>query len=156
MKTFRLVILTSSIGIFASCGKDEEPDFVGDSVGDYAYSVTISKTGNNVSYTSGDLTLTRNGDEFTIIVDDIESFKSSDLELNSKGYRFTIADATLTDDDGDLVLRRGSYTSTVNGKFCHGHYDSDAKQLFITASYTYQDPRYSSYNFIAEVKATKK
>ncbi|MGE0588030.1 MAG: hypothetical protein AB7O48_05615 [Cyclobacteriaceae bacterium] len=157
MKFFRIGILFALIGILVSCSKDEDPDFVGESVGSYSYSVRIFDANNTVAdVVTGNLTLSRNGDDLTIIIDDIESMKSSRLELASNGYGFDIEAATLTDNDGDLVDRKGNTSATIGGKSYHGRYDAGAKQLFINASYTYQDSKYASYNFSAEVTATKK
>lgn len=158
MKPFRSGIWLIIIGIIASCSEDESPpDFVGESVGTYSYSTNVNRankaTPDNLV---GTLSISRNGDDITIIVDDIEPFKSSRLALTSNGYAFNIEDVTLTDSDGDLVNRTGETSTWIKATPYNGRFDAGTKQLFMKMSYTYQDPKYSQYNFKASVMATKK
>lgn len=157
MKLIRLNLSLILAVIFASCGKDVDPDFVGESVGTYSYTTDLLRANKSTpDNVVGTLTLTRNEDLITLVINDVEPVKSSRLELTSNGYVFKIEAATLTDSDGDLVDRTGLRSITLNGTIFHGQYDALAKQLSIKAAYTYQDSRYSSYNFTADVKATKK
>lgn len=158
MKTFRIGALIISIVFLASCSEDEgTPDFVGESVGTYNYSTTVLRANKNTpDNLAGTLTLSRNEDDITIVIDNIESMESSRIEITSKGYAFNIKAATLTDNDGDLVNRTGVTSTTIKGTFYHGRYETETKKLYLKASYTYQDSKYSQYNFSADVTATKK
>ncbi len=158
MKLFSTSAALVLIAILTSCSKDENPpDFVGESVGSYTATVRILRAGStSANVITSELTVSRNGDDLTIIADGIETFKSSRVELASKGYGFDLEAATVVDDEGDLVDRKGIISASINGKSYHGRFDADAKKLYINASYTYQDTKYAPFNFSAEVTATKK
>ena len=157
MKILRVGVLFMLIGAISSCGGDESmPDFIGESVGNYSYTVKIFNGDKTVrDIISGNLTLSRNGNDITIIIDEIENMNSSRLELASNGFGFDIEAATLTDNDGNLINRSGFTSFLVGGKSYHGRYNSGVKQLFINASYSYQDIQFSKFSFSAEVTATK-
>lgn len=158
MKTFRICILFILIGILTSCRDDENtPDFVGESVGSYSYSVRILRANTTVpQIITGKITLSRNENDLTVIIDDVESLKSSRLELTSNGYVFNIETATIMDNDENLVNRSGNTYTSIKGKSYHGRYDAGTKKLFFNASYKYQDAQFAEFNFSAEVTATKK
>ncbi|MEQ8302321.1 MAG: hypothetical protein RIB47_02935 [Cyclobacteriaceae bacterium] len=158
MKTSKIGILSILFAIFISCSDDENtPDFIGDSVGSYSYTVKIFRAGKTTAeIITGNLTLMRNEDDLSISLDDIETLKSSQLVLTPKGYVFDLEVATVTDDEGDAVNRAGKTLITVDGKPYHGRYDAEAKQLFINSTYTYQNTQFAQYNFSAEMTATKK
>lgn len=159
MKLFRISVLLALVGVFTSCAKDEDPDFVAESLGTYSYSTKVTRANKDTpdNY-AGTLTLSRDEEGVTVIIDDFESMKSSQLELTSNGYGFKIEPATLTDSDGNLVDRKGRGHSAFisNPSIYHGEYYAHSKQLYIKASYTYQDSRYVTYNFIAEITARRK
>ncbi len=158
MKTSQIGILLTLVGIFTSCSDDEKtPDLVGESVGDYRYTVKVFRGVNTAAeIITGDLVLSRSGDDLTIVIDKIESIHSSGVDLFSKGYGFNIEAATIKDDGGYLVNRIGNTTVTLNGKSYHGRYEVGPKELRFNASYDYQDPQFAKYNFSAEVITYKK
>lgn len=158
MKNFSIGFLLTLVAIFTSCSKDDEstPEFIGESVGAYSYSARAFDSNNTVVGTiTGDLTLSRNGDDITIIVDDGETLKTSRVELASNGYGFDIEAAILVDEEGDLVNRIGDASANLGGKSYHGRYDTGSKQIFLNVAYIYQDDQFAEFNFSIEVTATK-
>lgn len=155
MRVGSFVILLTSIGIFESCNKDEAtPDFAAESVGTYSYNANILRN-NGPENILGTLSISRDGGTTIIVIDEIEEIKYSRLDIVADGYGFDMESATITDDNGNFVSRRGSGVFAVGSRGYHGRYYTKSKQLVFRALYDYPHPL-SQFSFSADVKATQK
>jgi hypothetical protein len=158
MKKLRIALLFALAVFLGSC-EDEEttPDYLAESIGEYSYSARIFDSNNTVvDNVSGELTLSRNGNDLTLVIDGDETIKSSRVELATNGFGFDIESVTLPDSDGDLVVRSGQTAASVEGREYHGRYDSGSNQLYLNLNYIYQDSQFSDFNLYLEVIASKK